>query len=91
MSQKLAGRPVDEDGNWEKQTLRTIRFGAKTVSISRAVRESGRVWRVLHPDRNMPDKAEFTAAKDLPTDILASTDHEEHHGVGLPLPGGYVW
>ena len=26
MSQKLAGRPIDEDGNWEKQTPRTIRF-----------------------------------------------------------------
>ena len=26
MSEKLAGRPVDGDGNWEKQTPRTIRF-----------------------------------------------------------------
>ena len=26
MSQKMAGRPVDGDGNWEKQTPRTIRF-----------------------------------------------------------------
>ena len=26
MSKNPAGRPVDEDGNWEKQTPRTIRF-----------------------------------------------------------------
>lgn len=26
MSQNMAGRPVDGDGNWEKQTPRTIRF-----------------------------------------------------------------
>lgn len=26
MSHKPAGRPVDDDGNWERQTPRTIRF-----------------------------------------------------------------
>ena len=38
---------------------------------------------IAHPERDVPDEAVLTAAKDLAMDILTSADRREHHDAGF--------